>query len=128
MGKKNKSVVKSNETGREPARDPQQLAQMLVAREVAGDADGMAALYERDAVLDCGNGQLARGREAIREFYAKLVATGRMFDLGEQRQAIVSGNVALTSTRLPSGGVTAEIARRQPDGTWLWAIDQPSLM
>ena len=38
----------------------------MVSRERAGDVDGMAALYEDHAVLDCGDGQLQRGREAIR--------------------------------------------------------------
>jgi hypothetical protein len=32
--------------------------------------------------------------------------------------------LALGSTRLNDGGVTAEVARRQPDGTWRWVIDQ----
>jgi len=42
--------------------------------------------------------------------------------------AIVNGDIALTSTRLPSGGATTEIARRQPDGSWRWVIDQPSVL
>ena len=112
---------------REVARDPQDLARLLVSRQRAGDADGMAALYEFDAVLDCGSGTVARGREAIRNFYAGVVASGRKFELGDQRPAIVNGDIALTSTRLPDGVVTVEIARRQPDGTWLWAIDQPAI-
>jgi uncharacterized protein (TIGR02246 family) len=111
----------------EPARDPQDLARLLIARQRAGDADGMAALYEPDATLDCGGGRLARGREAIRAFYAELIAAGVTFELGDQRPAILCGDLALTSTRLPNGAVTAEIARRQSDGTWLWAIDQPAI-
>ena len=111
----------------EPPRDPQDLARLLVARQRAGDADGMAALYETDAVLDCGQGQLASGKDAIRRFYADLIATGVKFELGDQRPAIMHGDLALTSTRLPSGAITAEIARRQSDGTWLWAIDQPAI-
>jgi hypothetical protein len=87
----------------------------------------MAARDERDAILDCGGGNLARGRDAIRAFYAGVVASGRKFELGDQRPAIVNGDVALTSTRLPNGGVTAEIARRQPDGTSLHAINQPAI-
>jgi ketosteroid isomerase-like protein len=117
----------SDKAGCAPVRDPQDLARALVRRERAGDVDGMAALYEPHAVLDCGDGQLAVGREAIRRFYAGLVATGKKFDLGDQRAAIVSGDLALTSTRLPDGSVTAEIARRKGDGTWLWVIDQPSV-
>jgi ketosteroid isomerase-like protein len=108
----------------EPARDPQELERLLVVRQWAGDVDGMAALYEPDAVLDCGSGRLVRGREAIRAFYTGLVAEGRRFDVGEQRPALISGDVALTSTQLPDGSVTAEVARRQGDGTWLWVIDQ----
>jgi len=27
-----------------------------------------------------------------------------------------------------SGNATVEVARRQPDGTWLWLIDQPSVL
>ncbi|TIT22720.1 MAG: hypothetical protein E5W70_11260 [Mesorhizobium sp.] len=117
----------NDEANRKPASDPQDLARLLVSRERAGDAEGMAALYEPGATLDTGDGQLACGRDAIRLFYAKLVAAGRKFDLGDQRQAIINGDLALTSTRLADGTVTAEIARRQGDGNWLWVIDQPSI-
>ena len=108
----------------EPALDPQDLERLLVSRERAGDVDGMASLYEPHAVLDSGGGQLTEGREAIRAFFASLVATGRKFDLGDQRPAVISGDLALTSTRSLDGSVTAEVARRQSDGTWLWVIDQ----
>ena len=117
----------TDEVGHEPARDPQDLERFLVSRERAGDIDGMTALYESDAILDCGDGQLVAGREAIRAYYARQVAKGRKFDFGEQRAAIISGELALTSTRLPDGSVTTEIARRQGDGTWLWVIDRFSV-
>ena len=116
-----------NEVGREPARDPQDLERLLVSRQRAGDVDGMAALYDPRAVLDCGNGRLTLGKEAIRAFYAGVVTAGRKFDFGDQRPAIISGDLALTSTRTPDGSVTAEVARRQGDGTWLWVIDQFSI-
>ena len=116
----------TNEAGREPARDPQHLERLLVSRERAADVAGMAALYEADAVLDCGDGQLLRGREAIRAFYAGLVATGRKFAVGDQRAALISGDLA-TSSRLPDGSVTTEIARQQSDRTWLWVIDRFSV-
>lgn len=109
---------------REPARDPQELERLLIARQWAGDVDGMAALYEPDAVLDPGDGLLAVGRDAIRALFADAVAKGEKFSAGEQSPAVVSGDLALTSTRLPDGSVTAEVARRQSDGTWLWVIDR----
>jgi hypothetical protein len=77
----------------------------------------MVAVYERNAVLDFGGGRLTLAKEAIRTFYAGLVATGRKFAFGDQRACIVTGDLALTSTRLPDGSVTAEVARRQGDGT-----------
>ena len=117
----------SEQTNRGLAYDPQDLERLLVSRENVGDIDGMAALYEPQALLDSGEGRLLHGREAIRKFYTELVATGRKFELGEQRAALVCGNLALTSTLLPDGTVTAEIARRQSDGTWLWVIDQFSI-
>jgi ketosteroid isomerase-like protein len=99
----------------------------LVSRERAGDVDGMTALYEPQAVIDCGDGKLVVGREAIRTFFAGLVAMGRKFAFGDQRVAVISGDLALTSTRCLDGSVTAEVARRQGDGTWLWVIDKFSV-
>ena len=114
-------------SNREPARDPQDLERLLVSRQNAGDVDGMLALFEADAVIDCGGGRLVRGHEAIRAFYVELVASGRKFALGSQRPALICGDLALTSTALPDGDVTTEVARRQRDGTWLWVIDRYSV-
>jgi len=117
----------TGELKHEPARDPQDLERLLVSRERAGDVDGMVALYEPYAVLDPGEGRLILGKEAIRSFFAEVIGTGRKFEFGDQRGAIVSGDLALTSTRFPNGSVSAEVARRQADGTWLWTIDRFSV-
>jgi hypothetical protein len=45
-------VAITDQTNRELVYDPQDLARRLVSRENTGDVDGMAALYEPDAVLD----------------------------------------------------------------------------
>src|SRR5262249_23594978 len=108
----------------EPAYSPQDLEPLLVSREWAGDVDGMLALYERDAVVDCGDGRVLRGRHAIRAFFAEVVAEGRKSQVGIQHPGMISGDLALTSTQLPDGTVTAEVARRQTDGTWLWVVDR----
>jgi ketosteroid isomerase-like protein len=111
----------------ELARDPQDLERLLVTRQRAGDVDGMVALYEPDALIDCGDGRIVRGIEAIRTFFTDLMASGRKFDFGNQRPAVISGDLALTSTHSLDGSVTAEVARRQADGTWLWVIDKFSI-
>lgn len=113
-----------DEANREPARDPQDLELLLVSRQRAGDVEGMLALFEFHAVIDSGDGQLTIGRHAMRALYTKIIATCHKFEFGEQRPAIISGDLALTSTRLSDGSVTAEVARRQGDGTWLRVIDK----
>ncbi len=37
-------------------------------------------------------------------------------------------DLALTASTLTTGEVTVEIARRQPDGSWLWAVDESALV
>ena len=67
-----------NGVGRDFALDPQDLARLPVSRANAGDVEGIVALYEPDAALACGAGRIAVGTDAIRKFYADLLA-----DLGE---------------------------------------------
>jgi len=119
-------------TTREPAHDPQDLERLLVARENAGDVDGMTALFEPDAVIDIGEGNFVRGKAAIHAYFTQLQVTGfgpekRKFEYGEQRPALLCGELALTSTRCRNGSITTEVARRQADGTWLWVIDRYSV-
>jgi hypothetical protein len=73
-------------------------------------------------------GTVAIGSEAIRQVLADFVASGVKLTLGDQQPTLRVGDLALGSTRLVDGGVTAEVARRQPDGTWLWVIDQWSVL
>ncbi|GDY28512.1 hypothetical protein GTS_01450 [Gandjariella thermophila] len=98
-----------------------------MARANAGDVEGLVALYESDAVLALPDGAVATGTEAIREVYRRLLADRPTFTPVAQRPALCHGDLALTSTRIP-GGATTEVARRQPDGTWLWIIDQPNVL
>src|SRR3954452_2482269 len=76
----------------------------------------------------CLWGDVARGVNAIREAYTQLLAGRPTFIAGKQRPPLIVGELALTSTRLLNGSATAEVARRQPDGTWLWAADQPDVL
>jgi len=60
--------------------------------------------------------------------YERPLADGPTLAPGDQQPGLVNGELALTSTRLVGGGVTIEVARRQPDGTWLWAIDRFNIL
>jgi len=114
----------TGQANRAPARDPQDLERFLIDRQHAGDVDGMVALFEPQAVVDCGEDKFLHGHQEIRAYFEQLVASGRKFARGQQQPALICGELALTSTRLPDGSVTAEVARRQSNGTWLWAIDR----
>ncbi|MFF5261108.1 YybH family protein [Actinomadura viridis] len=114
--------------GHERARQPEDLSRFVVERLNAGDVDGLVALYEPDAVLALPDGQVATGSSEIRNAYERLVADKPVFTPGRQLPTVRNGDLALTSTQLVNGAVTVEVARRQADGTWLWTIDQPSLL
>jgi ketosteroid isomerase-like protein len=114
--------------GRVPARAPENLGEFFLDRANAGDVEGLVALYEPDAVLAFAPGRVVTGHAEIRAAYRELLAGRPVFTSGGQRPPLRNGDLAVTSTRLPGGGTTVEVARRQPDGTWLWAIDHASLL
>lgn len=116
----------SRGSAHEPAREPEDLGRFFVQRANAGDLDGLVALYEPGAVLATGPGQVASGTAGIRQQLAQFLAGAPKLS-GESQPAVRRGDLALTSTRF-GGGATAEVARRQPDGTWLWVIDQPRIV
>ena len=99
---------------------------MFLDRASAGDVDGVVALYEPTAVLESPPAQTSTGSAAIRQVYEALLADRPKFS-GDVRPALRHGDLALTSTRF-QGGATAEVARRQSDGTWLWIVDQPNVV
>jgi ketosteroid isomerase-like protein len=109
---------------RVPAVEPEDLEHLFVERVNAGDVEGLVALYEPDAVIAVPPGNVVIGSETIRQMFSDFVASGVQLTLGDQQPALRVGDLALGSTRLVDGGVTAEVARRQPDGSWRWVIDQ----
>lgn len=105
------------------AKHPQELAGLFIDRANAGDVEGLVALYEPDAVLAVGD-VVATGHDEIRDFYASLLSKRSEFPAVDELPAILNGDVAMTFARSPNGNISAEVARRQPDGAWVWAIDQ----
>ncbi|GAA3126464.1 YybH family protein [Streptomyces rectiviolaceus] len=114
-------------TNKKTATEPNDLGKYFIERANAGDVDGLVALYEPNAVLAFPPGNLATGHAEIRKVYEQFVAAAPVLSPGRQHPALVTGDLAMTAATLTNGDVTVEIARRQQDGSWLWAADQPTL-
>lgn len=102
----------------------------------SGNIDDLLALYETNAVLVPRPGQVIEGLEAIRVALQELLELkGHM--RSENQYALVQGDIALLRARVhltgsgPDGNQieinnnTAEVVRRQRDGSWLYIIDHP---
>ena len=110
----------------EKALKPEDLTRLFVERANDGDADGLAALYEENAVMAYPVGSHTVGREAIRELWAKILTNAPKFEPENPLPTLISGDIALTSTPPRDGSsARAQVVRRQADGTWLRLLDQP---
>jgi len=116
------------------ATSPEGLAPLFVDFLAAGDLDGLVSLYEPAATFQPEPGHLVSGTAAIRESLGRYVAAGARISLVTRKLHLV-GDLALMSCRakveglLPGGELlattTTEVARRQPDGRWLYVVDDP---
>jgi ketosteroid isomerase-like protein len=96
-----------------------------------GDLDGMMSLYEEGAVFPTPHGA-SRGHEQIRATLKAYLDSGAKLVFG-QSLVFVAGDLALMRTpwtmTMPDGaspaGATAEVVRRQVDGSWKYVIDNP---
>lgn len=113
----------------EKALKPEDLTRLFVERANAGDAAGIAALYEQQAVIAYPPGSQTVGRDAIRALWEKVLANAPRFEQEPPLPTLISGDIALTATPPKDGaGARAQVARRQPDGTWLRLLDQPEFI
>ena len=116
-------------SNREGAHSPEDLARMFVERANAGDAAGVAALYEPEAVMAYPPGSQTAGREAIRALWEKMLATRPHMEQETSLPTLISGDLALTATTAKDGaGARAQVCRRQPDGIWLRLLDLPEFV
>ena len=102
------------------------------ARFNAGDVEGLVALYEPEAVMIGPEGEEVTGLDAVRANWEGLLAMGGTNMALTTVYCIQQGDLALLRNDYtvdfggePVTGSTAEVVRRQPDGTWLYAIDNP---
>ena len=124
-------------TGREvitPVHEPKDMNAAFAAAFNSGDIEQLLALYEPDAVLAPQPGLRAVGLEAIREALLRLLGLGGTMR-SENLYCLRSGDIALlqgswtlsTADRegepVELASRTAEVVRRQPDGSWLYVAD-----
>ena len=101
------------------------------------DLESIVALYEPGAVLAGVDGP-TQGTDAIRERYRRTLATLPVIEV-QTLGVNVAGDLALLhgkwilratgpdGTQIRREGRNTETARRQPDGRWLFVIDNPSV-
>ncbi len=116
---------------------PEQLHQAFQDAFNRHDLESLIALYEPGAVL-ASRGGTVQGTDAIREWYRGVLAKQPTIEL-RTLSVNVNGELAMLHGRWsvhepgPGGGQirregrNTETARRQPDGRWLFVIDNPSV-
>lgn len=117
-------------------RTPSETVQQLLAALSKGDLEAAVALYEPDAVMLAEPGKPARGKAAIRAALAGFIAL-KPTVISEADQTIEGNGVALYCSKWSLNGTSpdgkpirmhatsTDILRRQADGTWLIAVDNP---
>lgn len=104
------------------------------AGEAAHDVDGLMELYETGAALIGQPGSVARGSEQVRAALEGFLALKGPIELDSKLVLTVGDLAYLTCTWSLSGtgpdgqpvtvgATSAEVARRQGDGTWRYIID-----
>ena len=119
------------------ARTPEDIDRLFAERMAAGDVDGVVALYEPGGGLVSFDGIVTTGPGPIREALARLAAMRPRMTMNLVRIVRSAGDFALVyndwkmSAVDPDGrpvtmeGRAVELSRRQPDGSWLFVLDDP---
>ena len=104
---------------------PEALESCFAAAVARGDLDALVGLYAADAVVSLPRGREAPGSTAIRQALAAAMAAGVLGGDGAavSSRAVISGDLAMTTSTTVDGTVRTQVARRAPDGRWVWVRD-----
>jgi ketosteroid isomerase-like protein len=113
-----------------PASTPQEIHFHFERAFNIGDVEAILALYEPSAVLVAGGKPTGHG--GIRDALNVFLSSGARMKL-DARAVIESGEGLAVlhgawSLGPPSAtlGLSTEVVRRQPDGSWMFVIDNPN--
>jgi|SRR5882762_9760478 len=112
------------------ASTPQEVHFLFERAFNIGDVEAIMALYEAGAVFLTG-GNAITGHDGIREAFNVILSSRARMKL-DTRAVIESGDGLAVlhgawSLGPPTGtrGLSTEVVRRQPDGSWMLIIDNP---
>ena len=114
------------------ALDARQMHAIFESLFNAGDLDALVALYEPDAILNASADGAVQGNDAIRTALQGFLGVGGKMSIATKSVferpdgiALTHGEWVLSGGTVDLSGKTAEVLRRQPDGRWLYIIDNP---
>ena len=102
----------------------------------SGNIDSLMSLYEGEAAFAAEPGSLSHGLAGVREALAGFIAMKGTLDLKVTR-VLEASDLALVTTVWSFNGTgldgepvklaarSADVLRRQADGSWLFVIDNP---
>lgn len=120
----------------EKVRMPEEMNPAFAKAFNSGKLDNLLALFEQDAILFDHGGRPHQGKGPVRETLEKLLQIkGTMVStnihcIPFEDIALIRCHFVIDTTDSEGNpaqieGHSSEIARRQPDGSWLYIIDHP---
>jgi uncharacterized protein (TIGR02246 family) len=117
-----------------PIREPEQGFQVFTDAFNRGDIEALVALYMPNANFMVEPGRQVSGKDAIRAALEGLLSYGVpvaieplslavVDDIAQARGRWVLRGTSADGQPVDVGGTTADVLKRQPDGTWLVMID-----
>jgi uncharacterized protein (TIGR02246 family) len=115
---------------------PEEVLSSVIEGINTGDLDALMTLYEADACFATQPGQLAKSPESVRQSLRNFIDLKGKLDLKVKR-VIQASDLALVTTEWSFSGTgpdnnpvniackSADVLRRQADGTWRFVIDNP---
>ena len=118
------------------ANNPEEVLHAFFRAFNQGDIEAILAFYEPQGVLVAPPGQVNEGHAALRESLSKFLAMKPTLIL-EKHSMVKAGDLALSLVKWTLNGTGADgkparmqgtssdVMRKQPDGRWLYVIDNP---
>lgn len=115
---------------------PEEVLNSVVVGINTGDLDSLMKLYEPNACFASEPGQLAKSPDSVRQCLRSFIDLKGKLDLKVKR-VLQASDLALVTTEWSFSGTgpdgnpinmaakSADVLRRQEDGTWRFVIDNP---